>query len=97
MKRVKCQSGIEGSQEKLHKIYTGYKEFFAYSELFGLAKKLGYKSPEAAWKANPTVESSSEPSAYLKAPQGSARLRKAPQGSARLAKFHFPLAFLLWL
>lgn len=66
MKRVKCKSGIMGYQCKLQDNYNSLEEFEAYSETYGLHKKLGFKSAEKAWIANPTIQGSTNPSDYRK-------------------------------
>jgi len=64
MKRVKCKSGIEGWQCRLRKSYSSLKEFSIYANFYGLHKRLGYKTPEAAWRANPLVRGSVNPSDF---------------------------------
>lgn len=64
--RVKCKSGLMGWHSRLHTQYTNFLEFEKYSELVGLPQRLGYVSPEEAWKANPIIEGSVEPSDYRK-------------------------------
>ena len=66
MKRVICKSGLEGSEGFLQLGYGNFEEFEAFSDMYGLAKRLGYKSAAAAWKANPLVQSSVEPSDFCK-------------------------------
>jgi hypothetical protein len=61
MKRVTCKSGLEGWQARLQENYTGLEEFERYCELYGLHRRLGYRSPAAAWKANPLVQGSVNP------------------------------------
>ena len=58
MKRVKCRSGQIGWQAKLHEIYSNFEEFETYSDMYGLAARLGYKKARNAWLNNPTVEGS---------------------------------------
>lgn len=62
MKQVKCRSGVIGWQCKLKKNYTCFEEFRLYAETFNLHNRLGYKTPEKAWKANPTIQGSTIPS-----------------------------------
>jgi len=62
MKKVKCKSGIIGFQCKLKKNYSSFEEFESYNETYGIAKRLGFESAEAAWKANPTMQGSVIPS-----------------------------------
>lgn len=65
-KRVKCKSGITGWQGKLRDQYNDKEEFLVWSEMYGIHKRLGYKSAETAWRANPTVQGSVIPSDYRK-------------------------------
>ena len=62
MKQIKCKSGSKGWQSKLQKIYGDYGTFLGYSELYGIAKRLGYSSPKTAWKYNPLIRGSVIPS-----------------------------------
>jgi hypothetical protein len=62
MKIVKCKSGIKGWQCRLQKNYESFEEFKSYSETFGIAERLGFKSPEEAWKKNPIIQGSVIPS-----------------------------------
>lgn len=62
MKQVKCKSGITGSQYKLQESYTNYAEFKEYCKTYGIHSRLGYKTMKAAWEANLTIQSSTEPS-----------------------------------
>ena len=49
---------------KLQSQYKDLEEFEAYDETYGLSKRLGYDSAEAAWNANPTVQGSTDPEDY---------------------------------
>jgi hypothetical protein len=62
MKQVKCKSGITGYQCRLRKSYDSFEEFEAYDEIYGVSKRLGFKSAEAAWKKNPLINGSIFPS-----------------------------------
>ncbi len=67
IKRVKCDSGIEGWQCSLHKNYDNdFEQFKGYDEMHGVAKHLGFRSAKAAWKANPTIQGSVIPSDFRK-------------------------------
>ena len=46
---------------KLRRQYSCFEEFREYSETYGLAARLGFKSARAAWAANPTVQGSTDP------------------------------------
>jgi len=62
MKQVTCKSGIKGSRERLSSGYKDFEEFKCYSDIYCIAERLGYDSPEDAWKDNPVIESSVIPS-----------------------------------
>lgn len=49
---------------KLQKNYSSLKEWESYSEVYGLAKRLGFKTPKAAWEANPLIQGSVNPSDF---------------------------------
>jgi len=66
MKKVICKSGLRGYQSKLQDGYANFEEFKAFSDTYGLAKRLGYKNAKTAWKANPTIQGSIEPSDFRK-------------------------------
>jgi len=61
MKQVKCKSGLTGWQCKLRKNYTSFEEFTGYAEIYNIHKRLGYKTPKNAWKANPLIQGSTNP------------------------------------
>lgn len=63
MKQVKCKSGLTGWQCRLQKNYdNSFEQFEAYNETYAIATRLGYKNAEEAWKANPIIQGSTEPS-----------------------------------
>ena len=62
--RVRCDSGVMGWRYRLRFIYNGFPEWEHFSELYNLASRLGFKSARSAWKHNPIVEGSVEPSDY---------------------------------
>lgn len=67
LKRVKCKSGITGTQCKLRDNYDGDLIVWQMAcETYGLHAKLGYKTPEAAWAKNPTIQVSVNPSDFRK-------------------------------
>lgn len=49
---------------KLKDNYNNFEEWLAYSQTYGLAARLGFKSEEAAWEANPTVQMNSSLGVY---------------------------------
>jgi len=61
MKIVTTKSGIKGWQAKLHEVYDNYEEFEIYSDVYGVAARLGCASPEIAWAVNPTIQGSVNP------------------------------------
>jgi hypothetical protein len=66
VKTVTAQSGLKGWRGHLQENYAHFAEFKMYSELYDLHHRLGYKTPKAAWNANPEVEGSVHPSDYRK-------------------------------
>lgn len=62
LKRVTCRSGLNGCQRRLHEDYADLEEFRNYSRMYGIAKRLGFRSAISAWRANPLIEGSVEPS-----------------------------------
>ena len=69
MKRVICKSGIQGWQAKLQSVYQNKAEWIEYCSVYNIHLRLGYKNPENAWKANPTVQGSVNSSDFRKAPK----------------------------
>ena len=49
---------------KLRKEYADFDEWKRYSDMYGLAKRLGFSSARAAWDANPTIQGSTDPKDY---------------------------------
>ena len=64
MARVRTRSGIMGWRERLRRSYSSLEEFKHYSSMYGLHKRLGFKSATAAWKADPMIEGSVIPSDF---------------------------------
>jgi len=60
------QNISEDWQGKLQDQYENFEEFESYCETYGIAKRLGYDTPEEAWEANPTVKGSINPEDYKK-------------------------------
>lgn len=67
MKKVKCKSGLTGWESRLRKVYDTYDQFRRLCEFYGLHTRLGYKTPKAAWRNNPIIQGSVNPSDYRKA------------------------------
>lgn len=61
MKRVKCKSGLMGSQLKLQKNYDSFSEFKQYCSMYGIHTRLGYRTMKSAWESNPTIQVSTNP------------------------------------
>ncbi len=59
--RVKCRSGIKGERSRLRTRYSDFEQFETYSDIYNLAARLGFRSAEEAWEANPVIESSVVP------------------------------------
>jgi len=68
MKRITAKSGIKGYECKLQDNYGSFGEFEGYSDNYGLAAKLGFKTSEEAWQANPTIQGSTNPDDFRIAP-----------------------------
>lgn len=51
-----------GWRQRLRKLYDSLSEFRSYSSMYGIHRRLGYKSAAAAWKADPMIEGSVIPS-----------------------------------
>lgn len=62
MKAVRCDSGIMGSQFKLHDGYSSFEEFESLDVIYGISGRLGFTNSKAAWKADPTIMTSVVPS-----------------------------------
>jgi hypothetical protein len=54
---------------RLRDEYASYDEWCRYSDMYGLAGRLGFPSNKAAWEANPTVEGSANPADYRLVPE----------------------------
>ena len=61
MKIKICKSGLKGWEAKLQSVYTNFEEFVAYSNVYGIAKRLGFKTATEAWNKNPRIEGSVNP------------------------------------
>ena len=53
-----------GWNDKLHNVYSNFDEWKAYSETYGLHRKLGFDSPKEAWENNPHVKGGVNPAEY---------------------------------
>ena len=61
MKKVTTKSGIIGWQSTVQKVYEDIEILRPYCDGYGIDKRLGYSSPEELWKANPTIQGSTNP------------------------------------
>jgi hypothetical protein len=61
-----CNSGLRGWRCRLRENYANEAEFAAYAETYCLHTRLGFKTIQGAWLANPIVEGSVEPSDFRK-------------------------------
>ncbi len=50
-----------GGQCHLRTQYDNYEEFAAYSEMYGIAYRLGFRNEAEAWAANPVIQVSVNP------------------------------------
>ena len=49
---------------RLQSVYESKEEWLAYSEIYGLANRLGYADANRAWDENPMVQGSTNPRDY---------------------------------
>lgn len=61
MKQVTLKSGARGYQCKLRTSYANFAEFKAYSEVYNIHGRLGFKSIAGAWRVNPTIQGGVNP------------------------------------
>ena len=64
MKEVRCKSGLMGWRCHLQSLYKSFEEFQGYCGLLGLHTRLKFETPEDAWKVNPLIQGSVNPSDY---------------------------------
>lgn len=64
--QVRCKSGLMGWRTRLQNNYTAHHEWYHSAQTFGLHKRLGYKTPTQAWRDNPVIEGSVNPSDFRK-------------------------------
>lgn len=53
-------------RSRLQAQYRDYSEFAQYSDVYGLAARLGYDTARGAWDANPVVQGSVNSGEYQK-------------------------------
>lgn len=63
MKKIDKKNNLtEMWKEKLQKNYDNdYNQFVEYDKIYNIAKRLGFKSAQEAWKANPLIQGSTNP------------------------------------
>lgn len=66
-----CRSGLRGREGRLRKNYTDYEDWAHHARMWGLHARLGYKSTMTAWRANPVIQWSVNPSDFRRAPRKS--------------------------
>ena len=64
--KIRCRSRLLGERYRLRDAYRDLEEFVAYAETYSLHSRLGYKTPQTAWRANPLVEGSVNPDDFRK-------------------------------
>lgn len=62
--RVRCQSGLMGWRSRLRVNYVDFAEWNSCSNLYDLAGRLGFADTAKAWRANPVIEGSVDPSDF---------------------------------
>lgn len=65
-KQVTCKSGLIGYQTRLCDEYHTFADFESFSDMYGLAVRLGFGSAREAWDANPLVQGSTNPADYCR-------------------------------
>ena len=53
-------------KDRLQNVYDSFEEFEAYSDMYGLAERLGYDDPMEAWDENPKIQGGTNPADYKK-------------------------------
>ncbi len=61
MRNLKLKSGRYGWRGRLREVYANFAEFESYSRIYGIAKRIGYKTTAGAWRVNPIIEGSTNP------------------------------------
>jgi len=67
--RCRLKSKMMGWRQRLQTLYPSYEQWKHYSELYGLAQRLGFKSTKSAYNANPIIEGGLHNSDFQIAPQ----------------------------
>lgn len=61
MRTLRLPSGLYGWQARLREVYDSKSEFEAYCNIYSIHTRLGFTTPQAAWKKNPTIQGSINP------------------------------------
>jgi hypothetical protein len=62
MKSVVCKSGLIGWKSRLQENYSSFSEFISFDNIYRIAHRLGYKTAKEAWRVDPIIEGSTNPS-----------------------------------
>lgn len=62
MRTIRAKSGIKGWQDKLQKVYKSFEEFESFCKYYNIHKRIGFKTIKGAWRTNPTMQGSVNPS-----------------------------------
>jgi len=60
--QVRCDSGLIGWRDFAQNVYESFEELERFSEIYGVAKRLGYDDASELWKDNPIIQGSTNPS-----------------------------------
>lgn len=66
MAKPTTRSGLDGWRQKLRSVYGSFDSFLSYDEYYGISQRLGYKTPQLAWRFNPMIEGSVNPADLCK-------------------------------
>ena len=53
-------------KQHLQEVYSSFEEWDAFSDMYGLANRLGYAENQEAWDDNPLIQGSTNPYDYKK-------------------------------
>ena len=66
---MKCKSGIWGWRGRLRSNYDSFEDFKYWCDIRAIHTRLGYKTPETAWRYNPLIEGSVIPEDLRRVPR----------------------------
>jgi hypothetical protein len=69
----------ENWKGKLRDQYASFEEFKSYNNIYNLANRLGFKSVEEAWRVNPTISGSVNPTDYKRIKENGDEFSKVGQ------------------